>query len=98
MMRRSSRPRSQSVPEEGYIVNLSYILDLFKKEKDINYRDLLLFLTEYYFNSIKSKKMTNYYDLIEKRSYIIKNINDFFLYNMNQKTLISSVESKLLNE
>ena len=42
--------------EEGYIVNLSVILDLFKKEKDINYRDLLLFLTEYYFNSIKSKK------------------------------------------
>lgn len=84
--------------DEGYIVNLSNILDLFKKEKDINYRDLLLFLTEYYFNSIKSKKMTNYYDLIEKRSYIIKNINDFFLYNMNQKTLISSIESKLLNE
>ena len=84
--------------EEGYIVNLSIILDLFKKEKDINYRDLLLFLTEYYFNSIKSNKMTNYYDLIEKRSYIIKNINDFFLYNMNQKTLINSIESKLLNE
>ena len=84
--------------EEGYIVNLSVILDLFKKEKDINYRDLLLFLTEYYFNSIKSKKMTNYHDLIEKRSYIIKSINDFFLYNMNQKTLINSIESKLLNE
>ena len=84
--------------DEGYIVNLSIILDLFKKEKDINYRDLLLFLTEYYFNSIKSNKMTNYYDLIEKRSYIIKNINDFFLYNMSQKTLINSIESKLLIE
>ena len=64
--------------EEGYIVNLSIILNLFKKEKDSHYRDLLLFLTEYYFNSIKSKKMADYHDLIEKRSYIIKNINDFF--------------------
>ena len=84
--------------EEGYIVNLSIILNLFKKEKDSHYRDLLLFLTEYYFNSIKSKKMADYHDLIEKRSYIIKNINDFFLYNMNQKTLINCIESKLLNE
>ena len=83
---------------DGYIVNLGIILDLFKKEKDPHYRDLLLFLTEYYFNSIISKKMTNYHNVIEKRTYIIKNINDFFLYNMNQKTLINSIESTLLNE
>ncbi len=84
--------------ENGYIVNLGIILDLFKKKKDPNYRDLLLFLTEYYFSSIKFKKMNDYHDVIEKRTYIIKNINDFFLYNMNQKTLINSIESTLLNE
>ena len=83
---------------DGYIVNLGIILDLFKKEKDPHYRDLLLFLTEYYFNSIISKKMSNHHNIIEKRTYIIKNINDFFLYNMNQKSLINSIESILLNE
>ena len=84
--------------EDGYIVNLGIILDLFKKEKDPYYRDLLLFLTEYYFNSIISKKMSNHHNIIEKRTYVIKNINDFFLYNMNQKNLINSIESTLLNE
>ena len=84
--------------EDGYIINLGIILDLFKKEKDSHYRDLLLFLTEYYFNSIISKKMSSHHNIIEKRTYIIKNINDFFLYNMNQKTLINSIESTLLNE
>ena len=84
--------------EDGYIINLGIILDLFKKEKDPHYRDLLLFLTEYYFSSIKFKKMNDNHDVNEKRTYIIKNINDFFLYNMNQKTLINSIESTLLNE
>ena len=84
--------------EDGYIVNLGIILDLFKKKKDPHYRDLLLFLTEYYFSSIKFKKMNDNHDVIEKRTYIIKNINDFFLYNMNQKSLINSIESILLNE
>ena len=42
--------------------------------------------------------MINYHDVNEKRTYIIKNINDFFLYNMNQKSLINSIESILLNE
>ena len=84
--------------EDGYIVNLGIILDLFKKKKDPHYRDLLLFLTEYYFSSIKFKKMNDNHDVNEKRTYIIKNINDFFLYNMNQKTLINSIESTLLNE
>ena len=32
--------------------------------------------------------------LIEQRSLIIKDINDFFLYNVNQNSLIRSIERR----
>ena len=36
--------------------------------------------------------------IIENRTFIVKSINDFFLYNLSQNTLLNSIENKLSNE
>ena len=36
--------------------------------------------------------------LIEKRLMILKNINDFFLYNLNQNTLLSNLEENYFDD
>ena len=74
------------------ISNLSKILNLYKKEKDIFYRDLLLFFADYYLIINKSGKTSNKKKFIENRSFVVKNINDFFLYNLSQNTLLNSLE------
>ena len=40
----------------------------------------------------KSEKTSNKKKFIENRSFVVKNINDFFLYNLSQNTLLNSLE------
>ena len=82
--------------EENFLINLSSILNFYKKDKDIFYKDLILYLVEYYLQKNKyDRKFYNHKRLIELRYFFYKKINDFFLYNLNQNTLISSLENKL---
>ena len=81
---------------DNYIKNLEKILSLYKKNKNINLIYFSLFLTEYYFyNMIKSYDKNSF---IEKKSFIIKNINNFVIYNLNQTSLINAINNKLFNE
>ena len=83
---------------EKFLTNFSNILRIYKKEKDIFYKEMLLFFVEYNFQKLKSQGMLNNKKLIEKRLMILKNINDFFLYNLNQNTLLSNLEENYFDE
>ena len=81
-----------------FLFNLNILIDSSKKEKDPIYRDLLIYYSEYYLKMSFNKNTYNLNKFIDNRSFLIKNINDFFLLNLNQKTLLSSLESKFINE
>ncbi len=74
--------------------NFNAILNLYKKEKDFIYKDLLLFLVGYNSQIDLSNNLIDKQKMIEKRLFVIKNINDFFLYNLNQTTLLNSIYKK----
>ena len=74
--------------------NLEYLLNLYKKEKDIIFIDMILFLTNNYFNNLKIKFITNE-KIIEYKSFIFENINKFFLYNLNQNALLNTINNKI---
>ena len=82
----------------NFMDNFDYLVSLYKKEKDIFYKDLLIFFSEYYLESLKNEKKLDINKFIENRSFIAKNINNFFLYNLNQNTLLNSIRNKLFNE
>ena len=42
--------------------------------------------------------MLNNKKLIEKKLIILQNINDFFLYNLNQNTLLSTLENNYFDD
>ena len=81
--------------DEDYLVNFNKILNFYKKEKNFFYKDLLIFLTDYYLLISKTKKLIKNGELIDKINFFIKNINYFFLYNLNQNTLLNSIEGKI---
>ena len=83
---------------EKFLTNFSNILRIYKKEKDIFYKEMLLFFVEYNFQKLKSQGMLNNKKLIEKRLMILQNINDFFLYNLSQNTLLSNLEENYFDD
>ena len=83
---------------EKFLTNFSNILRIYKKEKDIFYKEMLLFFVEYNFQKLKSHGMLNNKKLIEKKLMILQNINDFFLYNLNQNTLLSNLEENYFDD
>ena len=83
---------------EKFLTNFTNILRIYKKEKNIFYKEMLLFFVEYNFQKLKSQGMLNNKKLIEKRLVILQNINDFFLYNLNQNTLLSNLEENYFDD
>ena len=83
---------------DKFFTNFNIIIKIFKKEKDFFFKDLLLFLVEYKFQKSIQKGVFVNNRLIEKKLLIFQKINDFFLYNLNQNTLLSFLEKNFLDE
>ena len=58
---------------------------------------MILFLTDYYFYNRKEKKQDNLDKVMNNKSYVINNINKFIELNLNQTSLINSINNKLFN-
>ena len=83
---------------DKFLNGLNKILNLYKKDKDLFYKDFLLFFTEYYLKKNKSKMFLDEKTFIEKRSFLIKNISNFFSFNLNQNTFLNSIQNQFINE
>ena len=83
--------------EDNFLQNLQVLLNLYKKKKDINLINMILFLTDYYFKNIKENNNSEIKNIIENKLFVLSNINKFVTYNLNQNSLINSINSKLSN-
>ena len=81
--------------EESLINNFKKILSFYKKDKNILYKDFLLFLVDFYIQKNTFRKDQNPQLLIDKRSLIMKNINNFFVHNLSSNTFLNSIEGKI---
>jgi len=82
---------------EDFLKNLEILLNLYKKNKNIDLINIILFLTDYYFYNLQEKKIDNIERVIENKSFVINNINKFISYNLNQNSLINAINNKLSN-
>tara|TARA_B100001093_G_scaffold505736_1_gene563539 strand:+ start:150 stop:1085 length:936 start_codon:yes stop_codon:yes gene_type:complete len=85
-------------PDKDFLKNLSILLNLYKKNKEVIFIDMILFLTNSYFNYAKEKNLFSNEKIYENKNFIFKNINKFFLYNLNQNGLLNSIDHKINNE
>ena len=80
---------------DSFLKNFKTSLSFYIKEKDIFYKDLLIFLTEYFLQKYRFKDYNSNQNYFIKRSSVLKNLNNFFMYNLSQSALINNVENKL---
>tara|TARA_X000001036_G_scaffold431561_1_gene466063 strand:- start:164 stop:1099 length:936 start_codon:yes stop_codon:yes gene_type:complete len=83
--------------DKDFLKNLEILLNLYKKTKNINFINIILFLTDYYFYNLQEKRTNNFEKIIENKSFVFKNINRFISYNLNQNSLINAINNKLSN-
>jgi len=79
-------------PNDNFIKNINILLNFYKKEKNIFYKDLLLFYIEYKLQKEKSENFIDEEIFIKKRWFLFKNLNDFFVFNLNQNSFLSSLK------
>jgi len=86
------------LPTNNFEENLSLLLDLYKRKKDILIINLLFYLADQYLRYIKGKNLLKNEKIFEIKNYILDNLNNFILYNINQNSLINAIEEKLNHE
>ena len=81
--------------KSDYLTNLGILLNLYKKDKDMIFVDIILFLTDEYLNVLQKKRVFSTSKSIEYKKFIFRSINDFFLYNLNQNALLNNISTKI---
>ena len=81
---------------DDYISNLSVLLNLHKKNKDILFLNIAFFLTEYYFKNKYEKDFLKNKNTYEIKKFIFKNLNDYLTLNLNHFSLINAISNKLI--
>ena len=84
--------------KNDYLLNLKILINLYKKNKDPLFIELITFLTDYYIACFRDKNIHHYKNLIQKRQFILNKLNEFFLYNLSMNTLLNSLENHYLND
>ena len=80
-----------------YLNNLKILINLYKKEKNIFYKDLIYFFTDYFFCNLKKQNSITNEEFISYHLNIKRKINDFFVLNLSQTSLINSLEGNIFN-
>ncbi len=60
--------------------------------------NLLFYLSDQYLKHIKGKKLLKNEKIFEIKNYIMDNLNNFIVYNINQNSLINAINEKLNHE
>ncbi len=75
--------------------NLSLLLNLYKKSKDVLIIDIVFFLADFYFKNLNNIKNMNSDKIYELKNFIMNNLDQYFMFNLNQNSLINAINNKL---
>ena len=84
--------------DNEFLTNISILLNLYKKNKDTVYTNLIFYLADFYFKKLKDKNIMKTDKFYEDKAYVLDNLNKFFSFNLSQNSLINAISNKLNNE
>ena len=82
---------------DNFIDNLSKLLNLHKKNKDILFIDIIFYLSDIYFKNLKDQNILKNDKIFELKSFVLGNLNQYLTLNLNQNSLINAINNKLNN-
>ena len=82
-------------PADNFTDNLSKLLNLYKKNKDILFIDIIFYLSDFYFKNLKDQNILKNDNVYELKSFVLDNLNKYLTFNLNQNSLINAINNKL---
>lgn len=82
-------------PTDNFTDNLSKLLNLHKKNKDILFIDIVFYLSDFYFKNLKDQHVLKNDKVYELKSFVLDNLNKYLTFNVNQNSLINAINNKL---
>ena len=82
-------------PTDNFIDNLTSLLNLHKKNKDILFIDIIFYLSDFYFKNLKDQHILKNDKVYELKSFVLDNLNKYLTFNLNQNSLINAINNKL---
>ena len=82
-------------PINDFVENLTLILNLYKKNKDVLFINLIFFITDYYLKHMKDKNLFDIDKIFDIKNHIFESLNNFIIYNINQNSFINTINEKL---
>ncbi len=79
----------------NFTENLSKLLILHKKNKDILFIDIIFYLSDFYFKNLNDHNILKNDKIYELKSFVLDNLNKYFTLNLNQNSLINAINNKL---
>ena len=80
---------------DNFTDNLSKLLNLHKKNKDILFIDIIFYLSNFYFKNLKDQDIIKNDKVYELKSFVLDNLNKYLTFNLNQNSLINAINNKL---
>ena len=80
-----------------FLYNLSLLLSLYKKNKDTVFKNLVFYLTDFFFKELREKNTIKIEKFYEDKAYVLDNLNKFFTFNLSQNSLINAINIKINN-
>ena len=81
--------------KNNFIDNLSKLLNLHKKNKDMIFIDIIFYLSDFYFKNLKDQDVLKNDKIFELSSFVLDNLNKYFTFNLNQNSLINAINNKI---
>jgi DNA polymerase-3 subunit delta' len=79
----------------NFVENLTLLLNLHKKNKDMLFINIAFFLTDFYFKDLKNNKLFTNDKIYDTKNFVFENINKYLIYNINLNAFINAVNNKL---
>ena len=83
--------------DDNFIKNIEKILILYKKNKNMNLINFLLYIIDTYFMKMLENNSDNIENISEKKHFVVSIINKFVFLNMSQSSIINALDEKLSN-
>ena len=77
-----------------YLEKIKKLLNLYKTAKDKNFVNLAILLTDQYFYNLSIKNKNRVFLLNSVKNKIIHYINNFFIYNLNLKSILNLIDTE----
>ena len=82
---------------DDFLENLNLFLDLYKKEKDFIFINIIFYLSDFYFKSLNEKNIIKRDKIFELKNFVTDNVNKYLTFNINQNSLINAINNKFNN-